>query len=357
MKNSAYLLIFLCLASLSAHASMAAIDKVFIKFNDTHTVETIQRDSYNIIVLKGEMDDNGYSAVSISIKNNAPANSLYIFDRTMIQKELRQKYKIIVKDEVIKRMLETKQCSFISDSYCIVPLQLVTLNQVDIRVNQDTTLILPVYEAKERGWLFKKMQIIDWDYLEIVISIEEKPDSDLPDIRRQCDSIINEISKQQFCRHPLHIPKLQQQETPYIKEVGRLQALVLQKLSVIPEYSKYREQYNDLKNQLENIRFEAYEVDDCGDASSHLTVPGKSSGSRPTHCKYCDMSLEQIYYHLDNLYQKVDNNLTNKKTAVSEVNKIMDCCKNHSKHASEWNSGKSKFKKGIETLCKNIKNY
>lgn len=349
MKKTVYLLFCLCLVSFSSYASW---DSAKIKFSDSNTSETIQKTGYNIIVTKDNVTNDGVVTISISIKNNQTANFLYLFDRTVSKKELRQQYKIIVKDEGCRRMLETNYCKIISGSYCIVPLQYINLCQVQINEGSESRFVLPIYIAKKKGWFSNKMQISDWDLMELAISIEERTDHDIPRISRQCDSIIDVISKQQFCRHYKHVPTLEQQEAPFKKAVTELQQIILTKLSTTPTHSKYYSQYEELKNRLDRIDFKQYEVNDCGEAR---VVP--STGTTHKHCKYCDMSLKEIFEIADVLYQQVDNSLIDKKTALIEANQILDCCKNSPKHASEWKNRGSKYRKAIEKGCDKIKKY
>ena len=349
MRKSIYLLFCLCIASLASYAST---DRLVIKFNDNHTDDTISRSCYNIIISKGTANSEGIAKVYISIKNNDPFYSLYLFDKTYSKKELRKQYNIVIKNKECERALETSYCHFLSNVLCIPPFQLIPVGQLQIREGEEINIELPVFMAKKNNSLCNKMRIDNWDLPELSIGIEERVDPDFDNISHECDMLLRDIAQQQFCRHPLHQPQLEQQEEPYQTAVENLRQQIESKLLTLQSSSKSFRQYMSLKDKLDKIDFSQYEVNDCGDASKHIKV---GSGEVHPHCEYCDMTLEQIWSHLDNLYQKVDNNITNKKTAVNEANKILKCCKNSSKHATEWK--KSKYKKGIEDLCNKIKNY
>lgn len=359
MRKSVYLLFCFCFASLSAFASWG---RFTIKFNDNHTDDTISRSCYNLIVSKGTVNDEGIAKIYISIKNNDPTYSIYLFDKTYSKKELRKYYRIVVNNKECEQVLETNYCKFISNVHCVPPFQLIPIGQLQIHEGEEMEIVIPVFMAKKKNSISNKMRIAEWDLLELSISLEEKNDPDYINISNECDKLLKEIAQQQFCRHPLHQPSLEQQEEPYQTAIENLRQQIESKLLNMRANSKSFRQYMSLKDRLDKIDFANYEVENCNDPSKHLkkgSGSGSSSGSGDIHphCRYCDMTLEQIWAHLDNLYQKVDNNITDKKTAVNEVNQILKCCKNSSKHANEWNSGKSKYRKGIENLCNKIKNY
>lgn len=348
MKKTAFLLLCLCLATLSAFADW---DKVYVNFNDTQTSETIKRSGYNVIVNKERDNNDGTATLSIDIKNSNKTQSLYLFDKPLSKSELRKEYKIIVKDDGCKQMLMTNYCEFISDSYCIAPLQMANLGQVKIDVGRESKVVLPVYVAKKKGWLFKKMLIYDWDLLEIIINIEEKNDPDFLTIEQRCNTIIDIISQQQFCKHKKHKQSLMEQEAPFRDEVNELQQLISAKLEKLPRHSKYYSQYERLRKRLDNIEF--VEVDDkCG--HDKATTSGGTGGKTTKPSKYDNMSLEDICSAIELLYQNLENENTKYETAYKEVNTILNSCKNQ--HAAAWRR-KTDAKDCIEHYYYEIKNF
>ena len=156
MRKSVYLLFCFCFASLSAFASWG---RFTIKFNDNHADDTISRSCYNLIVSKGTVNDEGIAKIYISIKNNDPTYSIYLFDKTYSKKELRKYYRIVVNNKECEQVLETNYCKFISNVHCVPPFQLNPLEQLQIHEGEEMEIVIPVFLAKKKNSISNKIQI------------------------------------------------------------------------------------------------------------------------------------------------------------------------------------------------------
>ena len=347
MKKHLLLLLCLCLPVLS---SIASNDSIFIDLDNNNSSQTVKRYFYDLTIAKVSINDKGIATISISINNTSP-HFLYLFNRGYSKREVRREHDLIVKDYNCENMLETNYCEFLNRTYQITPNSSSDLGQIQINEDEENTVFIPIYVAKLKSSICNKLEVLNWELLKIVIHVNSEPDNYYSETERQCDSLIDIISQQKFCRHPQHNPKLEKQEEPFKTEINALRLACNKKLIELPKDSKYYKKYEDLKERLDNIDFANYEIDDCGDAKAHR------SGSTHAHCKYCDMKFEQISEELDQLWWKLDNGTMNKEDAVKIVNKILNCCRNSPKHASDWKNSKTKFKNSSEESCKRIKNY
>ena len=350
MRKTLFLLIVFCLATLS---SFAYGDEFTVVLGEKHAKDTIiSRPFYNIHITDEGFDTKGIANVSISIKNTNAQNTLYIFPRTFLKKQLRKDHGIAVKDEKSGIMVESNYCNIINEICRIIPYQLLELSRIQIPERDEKQISLPVYIAKKR-FLSDKMKIFDCDYVELTLKVEERPDLDLSRIKNECDSVIEALKKQEFCRQ--RPTQMAQQEKPFRDKIKQLQKTISQKLLALPAGSKYYRPYLEMNNQLKNVDFSEYEVD-CEEAVSQGRGQGQGSG-KIHHCPYCNMSLEAKCQRLENIYKNLDNDQIDLKQAIAEAKAIRECCKNNPKHAAEWKSGGSKYKKRIEDYCKAIENY
>ena len=88
------------------------------------------------------------------------------------------------------------------------------------------------------------------------------------------------------------------------------------------------------------------ETHDCG---QHTSDPV---------CRYCKLSLDQIYNMLNRHYMDLHNGTVQKEDIIKEVNALYKCCTDHTtaKHARQWKSG-DPHKAGIIEYYNKIKNY
>lgn len=346
MKNRFFLLLCLCLTTFSSYASWSKAD---IRINDQKkTEDTVHSLYYDVIVERGIVENDGSTIVTISIQNNHPTSSLFLFGSPLSKKELRTQHGVIVRKDGCQQMLKNKYCELVSNRCRIEPQTVVILGKIKIKVGEEKGIDLPIYIAKKQA-LCSKMLIHDWDELELTIKIEEEPNPEYNRLEEESRELITEISEQTFCKHKSHRPKLNEQKEPYIIAIIDLQDEILDKKAELPKYSNYREKYDLLWKQLNEIDLSKYESY-CEKHSGIIIDPPIH------HCKYCNKTLEEIGATLDNLYKRLDLGKIEKKDAVNEVNMIQKCLKSNSKLASEWKSCTTGYKKSIEELCNKIKN-
>ena len=130
------------------------------------------------------------------------------------------------------------------------------------------------------------------------------------------------------------ISSVDKQKAAYQKQIDNLKA----KIDGIISSHGWREgdagyqRYNELKSKLDGIEIVER---DCGRHRAPV------AGHR---CSYCNLSLQQIYHRLDDIYKKVyssNNRKQAKASVMSQVNALYNCCTDAkcSKHAAQWKKG------------------
>ena len=349
------LLIFMSFLFFAATGSYAD-EQQRVKLDDGHTKEQVRLGYCNIFVTKVDSDDDGNAKVTVVIENLDETNVIILFGHAYPEKVLKDQKPSITFDKRFNgtkghRDIETYRGT--RNEIFIEPSEKSMLPEIQVKSGEVQLCRLPFYFAQyKKKSIFgssnssNKMLLMQKEVLELEIEVEVKPDEDYVRLEGECNSLIEEISKQTFCNHPKHKTSLESQEAPYKTRIVKIKTEIDEIFNRHDWFKSDRgyQRYNALKQKLDAIDFTAYEGD-CGNSRNH-----RGNTPRPRHsCKYCNSSLQQIYHKLDYYYRKIynsSNRKATKKSFMADVNLLYKCCTdgNCSKHASSWNSSEYKSK-------------
>lgn len=362
------LLIFVTFFFLAAISTFAQDVQKKVKLSDDHTKEQVRLDYCNIFVTMTDIDDDGNAKVTVEIENLDKSNVIILFGQAYSEKYLKKRLSItfdkIYSGSKGEREIESFREARNKD-FLVEAKEQKKLPEISVRSTETYSCRLPLYVAgyKEKKFLGKstrtnKLLLKDKQIVELEIEVEVKPDEDFIRLEKDCNDLIEKISQQTFCTHPKHKISLDSQEAPYKKEIAKIKTEIDEILSRNEDkwYSKHDrryEKYNGLKQKLDAIDFTNYEGD-CGNPKNHRTIP-----PRRHTCKYCNLSLQQIYHKLDDYYKKIYNSSNRKATkdaVMSDVNLLYRCCTDATctKHSS-WNN--SEYKSKITDRYNRISNF
>lgn len=360
------LLIFMSFLFFAATGSYAD-EQQRVKLDDGHTKEQVRLGYCNIFVTKVDSDDDGNAKVTVEIENLDETNVIILFGHAYPEKELKKLSPSITFDKNFPGTKGHRNIDTYREARNVIfiePSEKSMLPEIQVKSGEVQLCRLPLYIAKYKDKSVfgasngrNKMLLMEKQILELEIEVEVKPDEDYIRLEGECNTLIEEISKQTFCNHPKHKTSLESQEAPYKTRIDKIRTEIDEIVNRHNWYTSDRgyQRYNALKQKLE-IDFTAYEGD-CGNLRNHKG----NNPPRPRHsCKYCNSSLQQIYHKLDDYYKKIYNSSNRKATkesVMADVNLLYKCCTdgNCSKHASSWNS--SEYKSKITDRYNRISNF
>lgn len=359
MKKILFLIIILC-----SFASISSADEQRkIKLSDSHSKEMIRFAICNIFVEVANKNDE-YVNVSLTLENVDETNSIFLFGHSFPEKELKRLTPSITFDKQFpgtkgRRQLDTyqgaKSVVYIqpSDKSFIQELQIFTGKEAVQKYR------LPLYIAKYKGKKRNKLILLEEQVIELEIEYEQQKEEDDMDIIRlndDYDLLLKDLSDVTFCPNRRHKPALEKQVEPY-KE--RLERILTEADSIIKVHrwkttDKGYEPYKLLKERMDSLDFTQLEKD-CG---NHVSAP--VSTARGHKCKYCGLSLQEIYNKLDDYYIKIYNSNDRKEVkaaVIGEVNMLYRCCTdgNCRNHSAVWKN--SEFKSKIIDRYNRINNF
>ena len=343
---------FTILLTLLTALSVFADGEYKIVLNEDDNQKSLELGYVNINVTMGEPDAQGRVDITVELvnPNEVSNNMLFLFGCSFDEKELRShKNPRIVYDRnyPVKKPRLTDYCDRLGKDMVGLSPNAPNYQISHLQITEDETLEirLPIYMAIKK--CSKKAALMEKHVEKLFISVELMPDKDYPVIKKSCDSIAEVIANLTFCNNPKHKPSLEERERPYKDEVSDLRLIINLKLLQCPIKSFRFRKYDELKQQLDGIVFEET---DCGDASQHTSNH---------YCKYCKLSLEEIYDTFDDLYQeKVYPKKELTKEEMQQAKGLYKCCtdKTCKSHAHEWKK-QSKYKDGIIDYYNRIIKY
>ena len=350
MKKLLIFVTFFFLAALSTFAD----EQRKIKLDDGHTKEQVRLGYCNVFVTRADIDDDGNAKVTVEIENLDESNVIILFGHAYPEKELKKLSPSITFDKNFpgtkgQRNIDTYKEA--RNVLFIEPSEKIMLPEISVRSAETQLCRLPLYIAKYKDKKFlgtttrtNKMLLLEKQILELEIEVEVKPDEDFIRLEKECNDLIEDISKQTFCTNSKHKPSLERQEAPHKEKIGKIKSEIDEIISRHNWYTSDRgyQRYNGIKQKLDAVDFSNYEGD-CGNPKNHRIVP-----PRRHTCKYCNLSLQQIYHKLDDYYKKIYNSSNRKATkdaVMADVNLLYRCCTdaNCTKHSS-WNNSEYKSK-------------
>lgn len=355
MKKLLLFVTFFFLAALSTFAD----EQRKIKLDDGHTKEQVRLGYCNVFVTRADIDDDGNAKVTVEIENLDESNVIILFGHAYPEKELKKLSPSITFDKNFpgtkgQRNIDTYKEA--RNVLFIEPSEKIMLPEISVRSAETQLCRLPLYIAKYKDKKFlgtttrtNKMLLLEKQILELEIEVEVKPDEDFIRLEKECNDLIEDISKQTFCTNSKHKPSLERQEAPYKEKIGKIKSEIDEIISRHNWYTSDRgyQRYNGIKQKLDAINFSSYEGD-CGK---------KHGGNKPTPtpgCKYCKLTPQQIYHKLDDYYKKIyssNNRKAAKDAVMSDVNLLYSC----GKHSPVWKN--SDYKSKIIDRYNRINNF
>lgn len=351
------LLIFVTFFFLAAISTFADEQKK-VKLDDGHTKEQVRLGYCNVFVTRADIDDDGNAKVTVEIENLDESNVIILFGHAYPEKELKKLSPSITFDKNFpgtkgQRNIDTYREA--RNVLFIEPSEKIMLPEFSVRSTEAQLCRLPLYIAKYKDRKFlgtttrtNKLLLLEKQILELEIEVEVKPDEDFIRLEKDCNDLIEEISKQTFCNHPKHRPSLERQEAPYKERIGKIKSEIDEIISRHNWYTSDRgyQRYNGIRQKLDAIDFTNYEGD-CGK---------KHGGYKPVPvgCKYCKLTPQQIYHKLDDYYKKIyssNNRKATKDAVMSDVNLLYNC----GKHSPTWKN--SDYKSKITDRYNRINNF
>ena len=316
-----------------------------VKLNDDNPQKTIELANCNIFVSKGETDDDENTKVAIEIENKDESNVVILFGHAFSEKDLKKQSPSIRFDKKYpktNRSLETfnggKNVLFIEPTD-----KRRLLEGIQIKKDKKYTCHLPFYIAKYKSNKRNKMLIMEQEILELEIGVEIKPDLDYIRLESECKVLIDEIGKKSFCPNPKHKQSLEEKKK-YKESIDSLVSVIVAFRDKYYSQDKGYKRYDELKQKLDGIQFAEI---DCGKHSIPVSVSKDK-------CKYCNLSPQQIYHKLDDIYKKIyisNNRKATKNSVMPDVNLLYNC----SRHSGAWK--KSEYKSKITDRYNKICNF
>lgn len=356
MKRILFILIIVCLFVGSASAD----EQRQIKLSNDHPKEMIRYAFCNIFVEKGESSNEDYANVSITVENVDESNCIFVFGHSFPEKELKRLTPSIIYDNYFPgtkggRVLDTYQGT--KNVVLIQPSEKSFIQEIQVKSGKEEIQKerLPLYIAKYKNKSRKKILLLEKQVIELAIEYEKKQDMDIIRLHNDLDSLEKDLSETTFCPHRRHKPSLKKQVEPYKERLERLKS---EAESVVRSHgwstvSKEYQPYKLLIDSLNMIDFTKYEQD-CG---RHTGQPVARH-----NCKYCGLSLQQIYNKLDDYFIKLRNSDNNKRkelkaAIIGDVNLLYRCCTDErcNNHSSVWK--KSEFKSKITDRYSRINKF
>lgn len=316
--------------------------------NKGHDKETVSLSFCNIFVELQQGNDEYQYEISVRLENVSEDKILYLFDRSYNEKTLKKMrivYEKLFPGAKGKRIAEA--CDGLSESCRLLPSS-ETKSILNFQNNESTIKCrLPIYIARydEKNFIVVKksrISLAQKEVIELNIDVELKPDEEFIKLSEATDSLINEIGRQTFCSNKNH------RGTPldtlykiYNKSIDDLKEQV-ERIVSSRNYSssnKGYQQFMAIRNRLDSIDLEKLTVTSCDNDRKKVIH----------NCKYCSLSIEDIYKRLETYYIDLHNGKKTKEQILGDVEALYNCAQKNSRRA------KGNYMSRIKTYYNRIK--
>ena len=308
-----------------------------------------------VIKTIGEPDEEGFTPVQIELQHSSNEYEFLLFDWDWPQKELRKQCVVLNKNLVAKDSQSVKKVELLNKG---------NINEVEryssyifpvIRIPEDGKYEckIPIHLAKTKFGLFcsNKKKIYDILYCTIKISVDNR-DEVYEKLENECNTLLHDfneaLDRHDFCINPLHQKPFEEQTEMYIEAKEDLVDSISSYLSNKgwPKGSKKYNRYAALLDSLNrmDVALENYNYD-CGEHQPKKQIS----------CRYCKLSLEDIWKRMNRLYLDLYIKKKQKPEVLKEAKALYNCGTNHKKQERQWKN--SAYKKSIEDYYKSIKDY
>ena len=314
--------------------SLWADEQKKVTLTNEQNKQTVGLSYLNIFVTLNQTDEES-GTVTIELENLSESKTMILFDRSYTEK---QAGKLSPKMQFDKTFGGTKGQRVITP--CSMQLDRVLMFRPsdksvlpDIRVeNGSTKVTLPLYIAKFKG--DSKLILLERQVIELDVETELKPSAEYTELSNEVENLETKPEMTYICTNKAHRPNADKQREALQEKIGALK----ERADKVIEQHGWSEgdggytRYNDLKARLDKVELKER---DCG----------RHSKAQPAHqCAYCNLSLQQIFHRLDDLYKKIyssGDRKAAKASVASQVEALYNCCNDTrcSKHASQWKKG------------------
>lgn len=279
-----------------------------------------------LVARLGEVDDDGNYSIDVSIENMDGSYVMYLFGDFFTRKQLRKLRPLVVYDKGFKELRTARCAPLVKEHRSYVRILPGRVDHISIDGTEEEgnyICKLPLYYAKEVGYLFKRHALLDVQTMDLNIFVDIRPSASYMDLQASIDGLMNRVSNAKFvvCKHrsgKRHHPDLQEQKNAIRRVTDSLLNQVSAKMDEVRPGSKRYMEYRELRKQLEDIDVEKIPVENC-------TIPDAGCSCSP---RIAAMGLEQIYKRMEDLYLMIYNGEKSKNEVIAEVRAL----KAHSAH-------------------------
>ena len=341
-----------CLAALNGWAD----EQRKVTLSNDNTKETINLSYCNIFVSLLNPDSDDTPLVQVEVENLDESKLLALFNKAYTEKQVKKLKPSFQYDKLFggtkgKRIIDPYNLETGKDLF-IEPSNKYALGAFQVQAEKTLKVHLPIYLAKGKDGIVErilgkeKLLLLRKQVIEIDIDVTTKPSAEFLGTQDEVEKLKKEIRGTVFCTAKKHKQSVEEQQEPYKKKISDLKAKIDGIISAhgwAAGDGGYK-RYSALKDELDKIDLDSQK----GTCSQHRAAPAKTGHS----CSYCQLSLQQIYHRLDDLYKKIysaSDRQAMKKSVMSQVNALYTCCTaaDCAKHAKDWKSGGGGYKSKI----------
>lgn len=353
MKKAVFLLLLILISS--ARCVYADETRTLKLDNNGHEKETIQLSFCNIFVELQKTDEEDQYKISINLENVSEDKILYLFDVPYNEKTLKKTCNLVY-DKVFpgakgKRVAES--CDGLSESCRLLPSENKSILNFQ-GTEEGKKIRLPLYIARtneEKYLLVKKnkVSLAQKEVIELNIDVELKPDEEFVRLSNSTDSLINEIGRQTFCSNRNHrgtsLKTLQRTYNKSLDDLKRQTQQVLNSRHYMSTDKGYK-QFVGILEKLKSVDLESLTVTSC---KNDRKVP-KPDIQRKHNCRYCSLSIGEIYKKMEAYYIDLHNGKKTKGQIIGDVNELYNCAqKNKKRSTGNYMSRIAKYYNGIKS--------
>lgn len=345
MKKTILLLVSLLAVFTPGHADERF--KVALN-NDDRTKDTLCLSYCNVLLSLKEAKDGETAEISINIENRSGSYILFLFSQPYDEKTLKQFWPSISFDKLFggtkgRRTIEASENAKVTNYIHPSDWQeIVTLEKQDKDV---FTCRIPLYIGRWKNKKQNKILLMEKQVIELDFDIALLPDRVYVCLNQECDSLLTALKDVVFCKNAQHPIPLKEQKAVWERKIVSLKERIDSVITARNYFvsDKNYQLFDELKQKLDIIDLSEKESD-CGKHYAAVT------------CRYCTLSLQQIYHKLDDCYQKIYSS-SNRKEAkaqiINEVNTLYNCSMRH------YRSGRSgsEYKSKISGIYKRINQF
>lgn len=286
------------------------------------------------------LSEGQQGTVYVSMENTTPSQAILAFKYPLSEKQLKS-YKPKVEFEKTypgsKGKRSVDGCEYLDMVWIpVTPQANEQILSFDVDASQNSvSLKLPLYLAKfdVKKWMKKgafgvNYKILSEDILDlnVEVSIWTPEDPEYKAYASQIENLFIDLEGASFCNSSKHNPSFARQIKPYEERRDKLTAEIEKTLADHPEWktgSEPAEAFGNLISVLSNIDFNNYAAD-CG-----------RHGVPPHKCAYCNLSAQQIYHQLDDVYQQQRTGKLSKAEATKKAKAIYSCYTSNNKRKKD----------------------